>query len=229
MSKPPTTTRTRSTGSRAVVADDVDAKRVAVLANLKGQVTVARISVTATDLGADVSTVTAASFTWPLGDDVALIPRTAAIAEAHFALVEANYKRLAHWFPDAFQEPPTLEGTRANLERAGQAWLDGSQLPLSIAVKAEDGWRLVGWANLVIDGPARSAEVGYWLDAGFEGRGLVTRTVTAVLDHAFGPLGLQRVGLQTTTDNTQSERGPALGVHAGGRIAGICGLPQRTT
>lgn len=124
--------------------------------------------------------------------------------EASFRHALVNYERLARWFPDAFQKPPTLEGTRANLERAGQAWLEGSQLPLSIAVKAEDGWRLVGWVNLLIDGPARSGEVGYWLDAGFEGRGLVTRAVTAVLDHAFGPLGLHRVALQTTTDNKRS-------------------------
>jgi ribosomal-protein-serine acetyltransferase len=151
-----------------------------------------------------VSAVTAALFTWPLGDDVAPIPRTAAIAEAHFALVQANYERLARWFPDAFQEPSTLDGVRANLEQAGRAWLEGSLLPLSIAVKAEGGWRVVGWAQLVIDGPGRSAEVGYWLDAGFVGRGLVTRAVTAMLDYAFGPLGLDRVGLPTTVDNTRS-------------------------
>jgi ribosomal-protein-serine acetyltransferase len=149
-------------------------------------------------------TVTTALFTCPLGDDAALIPRTAAIAEAHYALVAANYERLAHWFPDAFQEPPTLDGVRANLARAGQAWLEGSLLPLSIAVKAPGGWRLVGWAQLMIDSFARSAEVGYWLDAGFVGRGLVTRAVTAMLDHAFGPLGLARVGLRTTVDNVRS-------------------------
>ncbi|WP_162907833.1 GNAT family N-acetyltransferase [Allorhizocola rhizosphaerae] len=120
--------------------------------------------------------------------------------------MEANYERLARWFPDAFQEPPTLERVRANLKGAGQAWLEGSLLPLSIAVKAEGGWRLVGWAQLVIDSAARSAEVGYWLDADFEGRGLVRRTVTAMLDHAFGQLGLQRVGLQTTADNTRSRK-----------------------
>jgi len=45
----------------------------------------------------DLSTVTAALFTWPLGDDAALVLRTAAITDAHFALVEANYQRLAQW------------------------------------------------------------------------------------------------------------------------------------
>lgn len=152
-----------------------------------------------------MSTVTPALFTWPLGDDAALLPRTTAIADAFFSLVEANYQHLARWFPDAYQEPPTRQGIRANLERAGQLWLDGSLLPMSIAVKAEHGWRLVGWAQLVIDGQARSGEVGYWLDAGFVGRGLVTRAVTAILDHAFGPLGLERIGLPTTIDNLRSQ------------------------
>lgn len=151
-----------------------------------------------------MSTVTQALFIWSIGDDAALIPRTPALAEAHLALVEANYERLARWFPDAFQEPPSLDVVRANLTRAGQGWLDGSLLPVSIAVKADGGWRLVGWAQLEIDRPARSAEVGYWLDAGFEGRGLVFRAVTAMLDHAFGPLDLARVGLRATVDNERS-------------------------
>jgi ribosomal-protein-serine acetyltransferase len=152
-----------------------------------------------------VSTVTAAMFTHPLGEDAALLPRTTAIADAYRALLEANVERLADWFPGAFDAPPTLDSTRADLERSGRAWLDGSQLPLVIAVRAGANWRLVGWVNLVIDSPARSAEVGYWLAAGFEGRGLVTQAVTVVLDQAFGPLGIHRVELQTTTDNARSQ------------------------
>lgn len=150
-----------------------------------------------------MSTAVAALFTCPLGDGAALIPRTVAIAEAYQALLAANHERLARWFPGC-DEPPTLDGTCAALERRGQAWLEGSQLPLAIAVKAEGGLSLVGAVNLLIDGPARSAEVGYWLDAGFEGRGLVTRAVTVVLDHAFGPLGLHRVELRTVATNERS-------------------------
>ena len=51
-----------------------------------------------------MSTVTDAPFTWPLGDDEALIPRTPAIADALVALVQANYQRLGQWFGDAYQE-----------------------------------------------------------------------------------------------------------------------------
>jgi ribosomal-protein-serine acetyltransferase len=152
-----------------------------------------------------VSTVTAAMFTCPLGKDAALLPRTTTIASAYQALLEANYERLAGWFPAAFDAPPTVDSTRANLERSGRAWLDGSQLPLVIAVRAEANWRLVGWVNLLIDSPAQAAEVGYWLDAGFEGRGLATQAVTVVLDQAFGSLGVHRVELRTTTNNTRSQ------------------------
>jgi RimJ/RimL family protein N-acetyltransferase len=141
-------------------------------------------------------------FRWPLGDDAALIPRTPAIAEAYQELFEANYERLARWFP--FDRPPTAEEYRDGLKRRGEAWLEGSQLPLAIVVRAEGGWRLVGQVDLLIDRPARSADVGYWLDAGFEGRGLVTRAVTAVLNHAFGPLGLHRVELRTIPTNERS-------------------------
>ncbi|WP_344462655.1 GNAT family protein [Kitasatospora kazusensis] len=150
-----------------------------------------------------MSTVVASMFTWPLGEDAALIPRTVAVAESYQALLEANHERLARWFP-GFDRPPTPEGTRADLELRGQAWLDGSQLPLVVAVRAADGWQLAGAVNLLVNGPARSGEVGYWLDADFEGRGLVTRAVTAVLDHAFGRLGLERVELRTIPANERS-------------------------
>ncbi|MFH8476492.1 GNAT family N-acetyltransferase [Streptomyces sp. NPDC018000] len=144
-------------------------------------------------------------FTWPLGDDAALIPRTVAIAEAHHALLMANYERLAQWDPDFDAEnPTTLDETRSRLERQGHAWLEGTQLPLDIAVRAGRDWRLVGAVSLNYDMAMKAGEIGYWIDAAFEGRGLVTRAATAVLDQAFGHIGLDRVELRTGTDNARS-------------------------
>jgi RimJ/RimL family protein N-acetyltransferase len=150
-----------------------------------------------------MSTVAAALFTFPLGDDAALLPRTPAIAEAYQELLADNFERLVRWLP-GLSESASLEQTRADLARRGQAWLDGSQLPLAIAVRADGGWRLVGEVNLLIDAPIRSAEVGYWLDADFVGRGLVARAVTVTLDWAFGPLGLRRIKLFAIAGNERS-------------------------
>ncbi|MEU5836414.1 GNAT family protein [Streptomyces diacarni] len=150
-----------------------------------------------------MAAVTAALYTWPLGGDAALIPRTPVITEAYQALLETNYERLARWFP-GFDKTPTVEETRADLQRRGREWVEGSQLPVAIAVRAENGWRPVGEVNLLIDRSTHSAEVGYWIDAGFVGRGLVTRAVAVVLDQAFGPLALQRVWLGAITANERS-------------------------
>jgi RimJ/RimL family protein N-acetyltransferase len=150
-----------------------------------------------------MSTVAAAMFTFSLGADAVLLPRTPAIAQAYQELLTANIDRLVQWLP-GLEELPSLEQTRADLARRGQALLDGSQLPLAIAVPADGGWRLVGEVNLLIDREIRAAEIGYWLDTEFTGRGLVTRAVTATLDWAFGPLGLRRIKLFALADNVSS-------------------------
>jgi ribosomal-protein-serine acetyltransferase len=152
-----------------------------------------------------MAAVADALFTFSLGDDAALLPRTPAIAEPYHELLAANIDRLIRWLP-GLDALPSIEATRADLAQRGQAWLDGSQLPLAIAVPADGGWRLVGEVNLLIDKHIRSAEVGYWLDAGFAGRGLASRAVSAALDWAFGPLGLRRVKLFALADNEPSIR-----------------------
>jgi ribosomal-protein-serine acetyltransferase len=149
-------------------------------------------------------TLVATMFTFPLGDDAALLPRTAALTDAYHELLAANRERLARWEPWA-AEPPTPESTRSFLEASGRAWLEGTELPVAIAVPAGDHhWQLAGSAGLRISGYSNSADSGYWIDAAFEGRGLVTRTMTALLDQAFGPLGLARVTVHTEVANQRS-------------------------
>ncbi|MDI6100426.1 GNAT family protein [Actinoplanes sp. NEAU-A12] len=147
---------------------------------------------------------TTTRFVWPIGDDAVLIPRTPAITTAYHALLAANHARLAVWSPAS--EKPTPETTRAALERSGSAWLDGTRLPLAIGVRTDSGHRLVGAMNLTIDKAEGSAEVGFWIDAAAEGRGLVTRALHAVLGHGFGDLGLHRVEMRTLTTNDRSRR-----------------------
>lgn len=149
-------------------------------------------------------TVTTARFVWPIGDGIVLIPRSPVIADAYHELLVANHARLARWSPGSPE--PTPEATRASLERAGRAWFDGTRLPLVIGTPAGNGHSLVGALNLTIDAPYGSSELGFWVDAAAEGRGLMTRSVTAVLGHAFGELGLHRVEMRTLTTNDRSRR-----------------------
>lgn len=60
----------------------------------------------------------------------------------------------------------------------------------------------IGLTQLVAD--HRRAEVGYWLLPGWWGQGLASEALAALLAHAFGPLGLHRIGAEVDTDNPRS-------------------------
>ena len=150
-----------------------------------------------------MTTIPAPMFSFPLADDAVLIPRTAAITDAYHELVAENTERLGQWEPWA-GKPPVLEETRSFLETSGQNWLDGSELPVAIAVNRSGQWHLAGALSLIISHYTRSAEIGYWIGGDYEGRGLVTIAAAALLDQAFGPLGLERVSLHTDPSNERS-------------------------
>lgn len=142
-------------------------------------------------------------FRHQLADDAALVLRTPAIAEQYHALIVANLERLARWEPWAASEP-TPESTLGSVQAAGRAWLDGLALPMAIAVRVDGGWHLVGSVGLRIDRQSRTADIGFWIDGAYEGRGLAGRAVTAVLDEAFGPLGLEKITLRAEVANVRS-------------------------
>ena len=64
---------------------------------------------------------------------------------------------------------------------------------------------LISLSNVVYEA-FRSANLGYWVDARRNGRGLATRAVAALVEHAFGPLGLHRLEAGTLVDNVASQR-----------------------
>ena len=59
-----------------------------------------------------------------------------------------------------------------------------------------------------IDWASRSTTLGYWLGEEFQGQGLMTEACGATVEHAFGELGLNRVGTVCATDNHRSRAIP---------------------
>lgn len=65
---------------------------------------------------------------------------------------------------------------------------------------------IVGEAGLIpLGGTGPDIELGYAFGAAFWGRGIATEAGRAVLDEAFGPLGLTRVVAVTRPDNLASQ------------------------
>jgi ribosomal-protein-serine acetyltransferase len=150
-----------------------------------------------------MSTIAPPMFRFALSGTEVLVPRTPLILQAYHDLLVANHERLARWEPWAVQ-PPVLDDTRAFLDASAQNWIAGSELPVAVAVCQDGQWRLAGSVSLQVSSYTRGGEVGYWIDGGYEGRGLASRAVAAVLDQAFGPLRLERVTLRTDAGNQRS-------------------------
>src|SRR5205823_12169001 len=59
-----------------------------------------------------------------------------------------------------------------------------------------------------IDWDNRAALIGFWLGKSFEGKGIMTRTCSALVDLAFDDLGLNRVEISCANENTRCRMVP---------------------
>jgi ribosomal-protein-serine acetyltransferase len=149
---------------------------------------------------------------WPLGEDAFVRTYTPDDAEVLLALARANHDRLAPWMPWA-DKSRTVEEQRDWIERClrSEADLEGNGIWLA------DG-SLAGGIGMRIDTMGNHGEIGYWLDAAAEGRGLVTRACARFIDFAFGELQLHRIAIRAGVKN---ERSRAVAVRLGFTEEGI--------
>jgi ribosomal-protein-serine acetyltransferase len=119
------------------------------------------------------------------------------------AVVAQNRAHLARWMPWA-----ATYGHRDSLD-----YIARTQAQL----EADDGFEgaivvggeIVGGAGFhATDRLNQSTSIGYWLAAEAVGSGLMTATVRALLDHAFGAWALHRVVIEAVVDNARSRAIP---------------------
>jgi len=132
-------------------------------------------------------------------DEITLVLAEERHAEAMTELIVRNQQRLARWEPWA-EQPATLESTRTYIRSALDDFVRGRQISTIIAV----GGRFVGRCGMRINSYARSGDVGYWIDAEYEGRGVTSRCARALITAAFDELGLSKVDLRTSVENVRS-------------------------
>ncbi|WP_067972160.1 GNAT family N-acetyltransferase [Nocardiopsis trehalosi] len=60
--------------------------------------------------------------------------------------------------------------------------------------------------SAIVWGSARSAQVGYWVDRAYAGRGVIPTAVALAVDHAFFAVGLHRVEASIRPENRASRR-----------------------
>ncbi len=129
-----------------------------------------------------------------------------------------------------------VDRNRAHLRRF-LGWLDSNQSEAdSLAfierehtrIKRQEAFTLAIWHNesivgLVglhdIDQLNRSASVGYWLGEAFQGKGIMTRSVDALVNHGFKSMALHRIEIECAVENKRSQQIPlALGFKKEGTL-----------
>lgn len=98
-----------------------------------------------------------------------------------------------------------LEQARASIERSRAAMASGESLRLGLALPGQPG--VIGEASLFsFHAVSRRAELGYVMAQGFWGHGYMHEALQALVGHAFGALGLNRLEADIDPRNTASAR-----------------------
>ncbi len=145
-------------------------------------------------------TLTIQAGTIQAGNGVELRPVSLDHAEALYALIDRNRLRLREWLPWVISSycADDLIAFIRDRER------DNAERKSLTTVIFADG-EMCGAIGLhAIDKQHRNTSIGYWIDAGYEGRGIVTQVCRAIVTEGFRNYGLHRIVIQCGTGNAKS-------------------------
>lgn len=154
-------------------------------------------------------------FEHEIDDEIKLRMLEARHADSLFVLVDSNRQHLRRWLPwlDAnIAASNTLDFIRATRRQLA----DDAGFVAGIWYRDElagvIGHNRVDWDN-------RMSWLGYWLAEGFQGKGIMTRSCRALINHAFAELDLNRIDIRCAVENSRSRAIPErLGFHQEGVI-----------
>lgn len=148
-----------------------------------------------------------------LGGGAELRPLGEADADSLFTLTDENRAYLRRWLP-WLDGTRSVDDTRAFLREIEKARAAGRAEHFGLW---QNG-RLVGTIGIGIsDRKPGTAEIGYWLSAEAQGRGLMTHAARVLVDYAFDRLGLTRIEIHCAVENERSRAIPErLGFHQEG-------------
>lgn len=125
-------------------------------------------------------------------------------AEALFQLTNQSRDYLRQWLPWV-NEIKTAEDSREFIKQSFYTYAEQSGLTAGIFYKGElagvAGFNSFDWKNGI-------GYIGYWLSASYQGYGIMTRAVSALISHAFDELKLNRIDIRAASDNMRSRAIP---------------------
>ena len=125
---------------------------------------------------------------------------------AYFDLIERNRARLEDFFAGTVAITKTLDDTETHLKDVIAKVEQKKHFPF-IITDADAGDRLI--ASIQIKNPdwtIPKAEIGYYIDAAYEGKGIISKAVSGIIAYGFEELGLARIFIRTYEGNVSSRK-----------------------
>jgi ribosomal-protein-serine acetyltransferase len=127
-------------------------------------------------------------------------------ADVFYRLIENNRAYLREWLP-WLDNTVSVEDERLFIRLTHTQYVENRAMTCGIWYRGQAAGTIsyhpVDWVN-------RKVEIGYWLGAEFQGRGLVTKACQAMIEYAFSRLLLNKVEIRCAVGNLRS-----------------CAIPQR--
>ncbi len=147
---------------------------------------------------------------WPVSlveGDVGLRPLRLRDAPALREVRARNAEWLRPWEPTHPEMPLQRDGLLPYLVMVQSIRREARQ---GVAMPWAVTWagRFVGQLTIgaITWGSARSAQIGYWIDSAYAGRGVMPTAVALAVDHSFFTVGLHRVEASIRPENHKSRR-----------------------
>lgn len=138
-------------------------------------------------------------FSIDLGNGAEMVLRDRSTDFAVHRLINANLDHLREWEPWAHADQSMISVSSFGTYLLTQ-WVKGEAIPCVIR---QDG-QVAGATTARINLYEKSATIGYWLGEAYEGRGLITRAVSALLDTLFNEYDIARAIIDTSVMNKRS-------------------------
>jgi len=125
-------------------------------------------------------------------------------AEAVFAVVEQNRQHLRAWLPWV-DKNRSSDDTRKFIQLSLHSLAEMRGVTCGIWFNDQ----FVGCVDLLkTDKRNHFAEIGYWLSAEHQGKGIMTRSCRRIIVYAFEELGLHRLLIRAAAENERSRAIP---------------------
>jgi ribosomal-protein-serine acetyltransferase len=119
-----------------------------------------------------------------------------------FATIDKNRERLKKWL-GWLDSTVAIEDSRKFIAEGVAGYEAKKVFRFGVFVAGE----FAGIIELqAIDYQNKKSSIGYWLAEGFEGKGVMSQSVIAVMKYAFSELNLNRIELHIATKNTNSNK-----------------------